>query len=325
MAKFKSLNIGDTVRIVSLTDTEDRCGIDSPMLESIGGVFKITGLGRQYGTDLGRVQLSDGWWYSPKGLEVVEVVEPPVTVVTGDEHGEFVTTETPVGTRVRYISRVERDFEDFEIGTEFILGRHDGDDYPRVDYTDKADYEYISYSHLRVVTTAQSGDEQGVFVTADTPVGTTVVYIGGDEGTFTPEGVPLELVRHDDDSRPRINIVGSSDPSDFYYPDYKYLRVHSGGSIPTTTTTPTEPTPEPVVHTTEDFKYTRVRAKDTGAEGVVVGCSVGGSTEGNVAVLHDETTDNYHDGIRFKKDFVGVPNRIWYYLPTELDIIGGVQ
>ena len=248
MAKFKSLNIGDTVRVVSLADTDDRCGVTPTMRESIGGVFKITGLGRQYGTDLGRVQLSDVWWYSPKGLEVVEVVEPTVTEEpTGDEHGTFVTTETPVGTRVRYISKVKRDFE---VGTEFILVRHDGDDYPRVDYTDNHDYEYISYSHLRVVTTAQSG-----------------------------------------------------------------------GSIQNTPTAPTEPAPEPVVHTTEDLKYTRVRVKGIGAEGVVVGRS----KRGNVAVLHDETSDSYHAGNYCAKDFVGVANRIQYYQASALDIIGGVQ
>jgi len=248
MAKFKSLNIGDTVRVVSLADTDDRCGVTSTMRESVGGVFEVTKLSRQPSTTLGQVQLSDGLWYSPKGLEVVEVVEPTVTAEpTGDEHGTFVTTETPVGTRVRYISRVERDFE---VGTEFILGRHAGDDYPRVDYTDKADYEYISYSHLRVVTTAQSG-----------------------------------------------------------------------GSIQTPPTAPTEPAPEPVVHTTEDFKYTRVRVKGIGAEGVVVGRS----ERGSVAVLHDETSDSYHAGNYCAKDFVGVANRIRYYQASALDIIGGVQ
>lgn len=312
MAKFKSLNIGDTVRVVSLADTEDRCGVTSTMRESVGDVFEVTKLSRHPSTTLGQVQLSDGWWYSPKGLEIVEVVEPTVTEEpTGDEHGTFVTTETPLGTRVRYISRVKRDFE---VGTEFILGRHDGDDYPRVDYTDKDDYEYISYSHLRV-SKAQLGDEQ---VTADTPMGTTVVYIGGDVSTFAPEGVPLELARHDGDSRPLVEVIGSTDKYDYFYPDYKYLRVHTGGSIPTT---PTTPTPEPVVHTTEDFKYTRVRAKDTGAEGVVVGRSVGG----NIAVLHDETHYNYHAGNYSAKDFVGVANRIRYYQASALDSIGGVQ
>lgn len=317
MAKFKSLNIGDTVRVVSLADTDARCGVPTVLNETIGVTFEVTALSRQPSTTLGQVQLSNGWWYSPKGLEVVEVVEPTVTAPTGDKQGEFVTPETPVGTRVLYVGGTDHDFE---VGTEFILGRHDGDDYPRVDYTDKVDYEYIRYSNLRV-SKAQLGDDQGVFVTADTPVGTTVVYIGDATGSLAPKGVPLELARHDGDSRPRVEVIGSTAAHDYYYPDYKYLRVHTGCSIPITSTAPTEPTPEPVVCTTEDFKYTRVRVKDSGAEGVVVGRS----TRGNVAVLHDETSGSYHAGTYCAKDFVGVPDRIRYYTSESLEIIGGVQ
>lgn len=156
MAKFKSLNIGDTVRLVSLADTGDRCGYTEALEQHVGGTFEVTELDRQFSTNLGQVKLSCGWWFSPKGLEVL---------------------------------------------------------------------------------------------------------------------------------------------------------------------TPTEPTPEPVVHTTDDFKYTRVRAKDTGAEGVVVGRSKGGS----IAVLHDYEARDYHDGNGHEVGFVGVQDRIYYYQVLELEIIGGVQ
>ncbi len=192
MAKFKSLNIGDTVRLTALADTDARCGYTEALEQYVGGTFEVTELSRQHCTNLGQVKLSCGWWFSPKGLEVLN---DACATRTGDEHGEFVTP--------------------------------------------------------------------------DTPVGTTVVYIGGDEGSRAPVGVPLELTRH------------------------------------------------------EDFKYTRVRDKDTGAEGVVVGRSCVGAHI--VAVLHDVADQLFHDGGRHVEGFVGVQNRIWYYQAKDLEIIGGVQ
>lgn len=244
MAKFKSLNIGDTVRVVSLADTEDRCGFAADMLETVGGVYRITRLGRNCTTGLGRVELANYWWYSPKDLEVVKGAEP--VEPTCDEHG--------------------------------------------------------------------------VFVTADTPVGTTVVYIGGDGGTLAPSGTPLELKHHDGDDRPRVEVIDSSDPNDYYYPDYKYLRVHVDGTV--STTEPTEPTPEPTPElTAANFKYTRVCVKETGAKGVIVGRTDGGS----LVVLHDEVADYYHSGLYCGGDAVGVQNRMYYYDADQLEIIGGVQ
>lgn len=229
MAKFKSLNIGDTVRLTALADTDARCGYTAALDQHVGGTFEVTGLSRQHCTNLGQVKLSCGWWFSPKGLEVLT---PACDARTGDEHGEFVTPETPEGT--------------------------------------------------------------------------TVVYIGGDDQSKAPIGVHLELKRHDGDTRPLVCVIGG-EPLDFYFPDYKYLRVH---------------TPEPVVNATDDFKYTRVRVKDTGAEGVVVGR---GRVSGNIAVLHDYAARDYHDGNTYEKDFVGVQDRIYYYQVPELEIIGGVQ
>jgi|SRR5690554_3673134 len=176
MAKFKSLNIGDTVRVVSLADTGVRCGDPGLLDEYIGGTFEVTHLTRQPSSGLGRVKLSNGWWFSPKGLEVLTSSKPTVaTAPTGDEYGEC--------------------------------------------------------------------------------------------------------------------------------------------------TTCIEPTPEPVVHAPDDFKYTRVRVKDTGAEGVVVGRS----ERGLIAVLHDSESDCYHSGTLFSVGFVGVPNRILFYLAEQLEIIGGIQ
>lgn len=235
MAKFKSLNIGDTVRVVALADTDARCGAPELLNEYIGGTFEVTDLSRQLSTDLGQVKLSCGWWFSPKGLEVLTPTDH-----IGDAHGEFVTPNTPEGT--------------------------------------------------------------------------TVVYIGGDDQSKAPVLVPLELKRHDGDTRPLVCVIGG-EPLDFYFPDYKYLRVHKGCTAPST--------PETVVHAKGDFKYTRVRDKDSGAEGVIVGRSRVG--DHSVAVLHDEANQLYHDGGRHVEGFVGVPNRIWYYQPKDLEIIGGVQ
>ena len=236
MAKFNSLNIGDTVRVVSLADTGDRCGAPSTLNDYIGGTFEVTELSRQLSTNLGRVKLSNGWWFSPKGLEVLTPTEPPVTA-------------PPTG---------------------------------------------------------------GELVTPDTPVGTTVVYIGGDEGSAAPVGVPLELKRHDGDSRPRVEVIGSEFEYADYYPEYKYLRIQAVPSTPEVAK----------VHTSDAFKYTRVRVKGTESEGVVVGRSRYGR---GVAVLHDETAPRRHGGNTYEVDFVGVPERTWYYPASDLEIIGGVQ
>lgn len=246
MAKFKSLHIGTEVRVVSLADTDARCGMGASMERFVGGTFEVTDLDRQPSTGLGQVKLSNGWWFSPKGLEVLSNVGATEdTEPTGDEHGEFVTPETPVGT--------------------------------------------------------------------------TVVYIGGDGGSCAPVGEPLELGRHDGDTRPLVKLIGVDD--DYYYPDYKYLRVHVGGGVQEEPTEPAEST-EPAPELTEaDFKYTRVRAKDTGAEGVVLGRSKWDS----IAVLHDVIADHYHHGNGRELDFVGVEDRTYYYHAADLEIIGGVQ
>ena len=60
MAKFKSLNIGDTVRVQSLADTDARCGYTEALEQYVGGTFEVTELDRQCSTGLGQVKLSCG-------------------------------------------------------------------------------------------------------------------------------------------------------------------------------------------------------------------------------------------------------------------------
>ena len=63
MAKFKSLNIGDTVRVVALADTDARCGYTEALEQHVGGTFEVTKLYRQPCTNLGQVKLSNGLWF----------------------------------------------------------------------------------------------------------------------------------------------------------------------------------------------------------------------------------------------------------------------
>lgn len=91
------------------------------------------------------VQFADtsAWAYCYNFVE--PVVEQPV--LTTESSTSKVDASTPVGTKVRVL----RDQEDgyYKAGAVGTLGRHDGDDKPRVDFVD--DFWYPHYDNLEIV------------------------------------------------------------------------------------------------------------------------------------------------------------------------------
>lgn len=137
----KDVPVGTKVRV---RDFKDAKFIKSPdrlyhpyMESSIGEVYTV-----QHVHSCG-VLLSNGWNYC---FDVVEpVVEQPV--ITTESSTSKVDASTPVGTKVRVL----RDQEDgyYKAGAVGTLGRHDGDDRPRIDFLD--DYWYPNYGNLEII------------------------------------------------------------------------------------------------------------------------------------------------------------------------------
>lgn len=74
---------------------------------------------------------------------------------------------------------------------------------------------------------------------------------------------------------------------------------------------------EPAELKQEDFKFTRVKVKATGAKGVVIGHG-----DHSVCVQFDKSSDSLHNGGAVR-DYRGADNRCWFHNVAELEIIGG--
>ena len=77
---------------------------------------------------------------------------------------------------------------------------------------------------------------------------------------------------------------------------------------------------EPAELKQEDFKFTRVKVKATGAEGVVIGHGVH-----SVCVQFDKPSASLHNGGVFHGYLVGADKRCWFHNAAELEIIGGTH
>ena len=137
----KDVPVGTKVRV---RDFKDAKFIKSPdrlyhphMESSIGEVYTV----RHVCSD--GVLLSNYWHYC---FDVVEpVLEQPV--LTTESSTSKVDASTPVGTKVRVLRDQEDDY--YKAGAVGTLGRHDGDDRPRIDFLD--DYWYPNYNNLEIV------------------------------------------------------------------------------------------------------------------------------------------------------------------------------
>lgn len=143
MAKFKELQLGQQVRLVSSTHTNSKYGYAEDRMLEVGAVGTITDLRT---TDKAIRLNGDIYVYHRKDLEIVseDVSEP---VLTTESSTSKVDASTPVGTKVRVLQASEDDF--YGAGAVGTLGRHDGDDRPRIDFLD--DYWYVRYDNLEIV------------------------------------------------------------------------------------------------------------------------------------------------------------------------------
>lgn len=323
MAKFKELRVGQQVRLVSSKHTDAAHGyFPQPMLE-VGAVGTITVLR----TSDKSVRLDgEPYVYHRKDLEIVAEGAPE------PERTEPVTTakDVPVGTKVRIrdfrnntyerssVDRVYPQEMDETIGKVGVVTRFRSVAGVHVEFEDGASWSYC-YDFLEPVAeqpvlTTESDTSK---VDANTPLGTKVRVTKAhpDIPNYTVGAVGT-LGRHDGDDNPRIDFL-----DDFWYPHYDNLEIVPQDTPATVCKLELEP--EPVVApkelTLEDFVVTRVRVKDTGDKGIVIGHSRGGS----VAVQHDigSTRGWSHECSVALGNAQGAKDRCYWYGVEELEII----
>lgn len=232
-----------------------------------------------------------------------------------------VTLDTPNGTKVRTLVSSDGFYE---VGAVGVL-QHDGSQSPAVKFSD--DYWYANFNELEIVpdtTDITVCNPSTVVVVPPEPVSTEV-------GAYTPVGTKVRLivdhdrkvykgavgvlVRHDGDEQPRVDFKDN-----YWYPSYSKLEVVSDDTEVTVCHPEThveEPKPEVKPQSIKDgnFPVTRVRVKESGAEGVVIGRGVSGTS---IAVLHDEPKDSLHNGNGHVK---GADKRTWFYPEYKLEVI----
>ena len=315
MAKFKELQVGQKVRLVSSKHTDSEHGyIPQPMLE-VGEVGTITDLRT---ADKGVRLNSKDFVYHRKDLEIItEDVSEPVRT-------EPVTTakDVPVGTKVRV-----RDFNDpkFNKSPDRLYHLHMESSIGKV-YT-------VQHVHSRGVLLSNGWNycfdvvepvaEQPVLTTesstskvdASTPVGTKVRVLRDQADGYYKAGAVGTLRRHDGDDKPRVDFLDG-----FWYPHYDNLEIVPQDT-PDTVCEPElepEPVPEPKELTLEDFVVTRVRVRSTGYKGTVIGHTRSGS----VGVQHDvDVPGTRHRCAPQLGKAEGAVGRCWWYSPSELEII----
>lgn len=313
MAKFKELQVGQEVRLVSSNHTESKYGyFTEPMLE-VGAVGTITDLRT---TDKAVRLDGNPYIYHRKDLEIIsEDVSEPVRT-------EPVTTakDVPVGTKVRV-----RDFNDpkFNKSPDRLYHKHMESSIGKV-YTVQHVlscgvllsngwhycFDVVEPVVEQPVLTTESSTSK---VDASTPIGTKVRVLHDQEDGYYKAGAVGTLGRHDGDSRPRVDFL-----DDFWYPYYVNLEIVPQDTPDTVAKPELEPEPvaAPKEPTLTDFVVTRVRVKSTGAKGTVIGV-----TDGVIVVQHDEDKPrSYHNGSRGNVAR-GRDNACYWYTPSELEII----
>ena len=325
MAKFKELQLGQQVRLVSSTHTDSKHGyIANPMLE-VGAVGTITDLRTS-----DKVVRLDGniYVYHRKDLEIVaEDVSEPVR--TEPVRTEPVTTakDVPVGTKVRIRdfrnntyerSNMDRVYpqEMYEtIGKVGVVNRFRAIAGVHVEFNDGSSwsycYDFVEPVVEQPVLTTESGTSK---VDASTPVGTKVRVLRDQEDGYYKAGAVGTLGRHDGDDQPRIDFL-----ADFWYVKYDNLEIVPQDTPDTVCKPEFEPEPvAPKELTLEDFVVTRVRVLSTGAKGTVIGHTRSGS----VGVQHDvDVPGTRHRCAPQLGKAEGAVGRCWWYSPSELEII----
>lgn len=335
MSKFK---VGDQVKVLPFEVHKSNTGrahLES-MLGSIGTVLTV-----KHVHDDG-VMLSDGWNYdfkfaSPVNAEVstestksnVEVTMKNVTINVINQSkkvqrklsaklGELGYTLDQAWDRSDEFSRSTRIYQAYMNHDLHMESRYP--DAIKVNAEGKKFKAVLAEvcSHLGLNTpelnTEVTPEPVSTEVGAYTPVGTKVRLVV-DHAHKVSKGAVGVLVRHDGDEQPQVDFK-----DDFWYPEYFKLEVVPDDTEVTVCHPKAhieEPKPEVKLQSIKDgnFPVTRVRVKETGAEGVVIGR---GRSTSTIGVLHDEPKDSLHNGNGHVK---GAAKRTWFYPEHTLEVI----
>lgn len=320
MAKFKELQVGQKVRLVSSEYTDSKHGYFPERMLEVGAVGTITDLRT---TDKAVRLDGNPYVYHRKDLEIIsEDVSEPIRT-------EPVTTakDVPVGTKVRVrdfrnntyersnMDRVYPQEMDATIGEVGVVTRFRAIAGVHVEFNDGSSWSYCydfvePVAEQPVLTTEPSTSK----VDASTPIGTKVRVLRDQEYGYYKAGAVGTLGRHDGDDKPRIDFI-----DDFWYPHYNNLEIVPQDTPDTVCKPEPEPVAAPKELTIKDFVVTRVRVLSTGAKGTVIGHT----KRGSVGVQHDvgSTPSWLHECALALGDAQGAEARCFWYTPSELEII----
>lgn len=318
MAKFKELQLGQKVRVLGVVKSSADLGVVPE--STIGDVATIT----QINDHLKKwVRLDNSWAYKARDLEIVS-----------EDVSETVRTEpvtpakdVPLGTKVRirdfcnntyersYTSRVYPPDMDGTIGQVGVVTEDLKGTGVYVQFADTSAWSYC-YNFVEPVTeqpvlTTESSTSK---VDASTPIGTKVRVLRDQEDGYYKAGAVGTLGRHDGDDQPRIDFL-----DDYWYVRYDNLEIVPQDTPDTVCEPELEPEPvAPKELTLEDFVFTRVRVKSTGAKGTVIG-----HTRKSVGVQHDVGSVEgwLHECSVQLGNAQGAKDRCYWYGVEELEII----
>ena len=217
---------------------------------------------------------------------------------------EFSTERPQVGDKVVVLDNPEN-LDDVYVGIVGTVQRDDRSPSLPLQVKLPNNKWWFSLDSVRVLKAA---DESSVAVKAP------------DDPEFQPKfkvGDTVKVVAHDNTDLPRdktYTVIAAEAVG--YTGGYPY-RVKSGGTSDWVGHTALELVPEePAELKQEDFKFTRVKVKATGAKGVVIGHG-----EYSVCVQFDKSSASLHNGGALH-GYRGADNRCWFHTVAELEIIG---
>lgn len=221
---------------------------------------------------------------------------------------EFSTERPQVGDKVVVLSNPER-LDGVYVGIIGTVNRDDRSTSLPLQITFPDNKWWFSPDNVRVLKAATKSETSDVKpVVDDTP-------------KFEPKfkvGDRVKVVAHDGTHIPFDKTYTVTAVEEAGYTGPFPYRVKSGSTSDWVGHTALELLPvEPKALNIEDFKFTRVKLKSTGAEGVVIGRS---STTDSVCVQFDKPSDILHSASSMH--YQGAEKRCWFHGVSELEILG---
>ena len=215
---------------------------------------------------------------------------------------EFSTERPQVGDKVVVLDNPEN-LADVHVGIVGTVQRDDRSQDLPLQVTLPNNRWWFSLDSVRVLKAAEKVETSSVAVKAPA------------DPEFQPKfkvGDTVKVVAHDRTRLPMDKTYTVTQVEEVDYTGNLPYRVQSGGTTGWVGHTALELVPEELQQA--DFKFTRVKVKDTGATGVVIGR---GLSSRSVCVQFDDRRADLHSA-----GSMGAANRCFFHVVEDLEIIG---